>query len=309
MNYFEHFTKFTKEKAKVEKTKQYFNYSELGNIMLTSMFEYNNMYSTFYENVQELYLSRWGLVMTFEHEGDLLTIPCSPVGLPGDNGEYEEFIGHTQNGKTFRKKNHEECVVCYNNILGAPDRMIDYFSNILAELDTSIKLAIVNSRNVPLPIARDLKTKTSIENALKSIRDGEQACILDTNVLAEIENSLGQLQVMNISDVDSADKIQYLSKLHDDLLRRVSTLYGHDFNGSPKSAQQSIKEITGSESFSWILPIAKLKQREAWLEELKEKFPSYIGSDAEVSFSPTWQIQYDAFIAQSEPDSEPDSEP
>lgn len=284
------------QKHKLKKLCQNHNYLEVGTTMLSTMFEYGEIYKGFFARTMELALIRFGCVMTTLVDGALVTCPASPVGLPNDNGEYERFIGHTLTGKAFERTNHVDCVICYNNELGTPDRFIDFFAEMLTEVDTSLNCAIINSRNVPIPVGKDTKSIESIKKALKSIREGKEAYILDKNILDELENGVKSLEVLNITDVSSADKIQYLEKLHSDLIQRVATLYGQDFPmGNTKQAQQSIKEISGSESFSWIIPLSKRKQRKKWLEELKEMFGELILSD-KVEFSESWLVQYKAFI-------------
>lgn len=295
LNYFNLFD----EKLKVKKLKHARNYMEVGTNLLTQMFDYTNMYDGFFENIFEFFLIRWGIVMTFVDNGHVISCPASPVGLPNDNGEYETFIGHTLNGKVFTKKNHVDCVICYNTTLGTPDRFIDFFAEILTEIDTSLNLAVINSRNIPLPVGKDSKSIESIKEALKSIKEGREAYILDKNMLDEIETGVKSLEVLNISDVSTADKIQYLSKTHDDLLRRILTLYGHNQNGSPKQAQMTEKEISSSESYSFIYPIMRRKLRIQWLDECKDLFPEFFPADASVEFSTTWYVQYKAFIEEN----------
>lgn len=287
-----------KEKAKLKKLKHQVEYEKLGNLMLSTMFNYENSYEGFFPRQMELGLIQHGCVITTRNAaGELITIPAAPAELPNQNGEYIKFIGWSHEGHTYTRINHKDCVVCYNNNIASPDLLIEFFSTILNEIDASINCAIHNSRNVPLPVAHDPKTVESLKQTIEAIREGRTEVVLDKNTLTLLENGLSAIEVVNLTDPTSADKIQYLSKIHDDILRRAATLYGHNLNGSPKAAQQSIEEIQGSESFSWIIALDKLNQRILWCNECSEMFPEM--KDIKVSFTPAWNIQLMNFMKES----------
>lgn len=282
--------RFLKEKQK-EITRDN-DYIDLLSNILISMFDYKNVYDGFYKKNVEMAFIHNGMVMTTEIDGALCSIPCNYTGIPNDNGEYTDFKGWTLNGKIVDGVRDEDCIIGYNNDIGMPDLNIERYATVLSDIDLSIDYGVINSRNVPIPAVKDSKTKKAIEEAQKAIREGKPAVVLDENILNELENGTKNIDIVNLTDVDSADKMQYLSKLHDDFIRRWATVYGHDFNGSPKSAQQSIKEIEGSESFSWIIPYNMLKCRKEWCEKINEMF----GTNMIVDFSPTWKVQFNKFM-------------
>ena len=76
------------------------------------------------------------------------------------------------------------------------------------------------------------------------------------------------------------DKIQYLSKLHDDVLRRGLTYYGIPINSSGKMAQLNDKEIDGYETYSKIYPNNRLFERQKAINQMNDLF----GISATVDF-------------------------
>lgn len=286
--------RFLKEKIKTEIRDS--DYIELLTDILVSMFDYEGTYEGFYKKQIEMSFLHGGKVMTKKMDGQLVTVPCDSVGLQDDHGQYVYFKGYTLNGKVLDGTRDVDCVIGYNNDIGSPDLNIERYATMFSDIDLSLDYGVVNTRNVPIPTVSDTKTKAAIEAAQTAIRDGKPAVILDDNVLHTLETGAKSIDIVQLTDPTLSDKLQYLSKLHDDYIRRFATIYGHDFNGSPKSAQQSIKEIEGSESFSWIIPVNMLKCRKDWCDKVNEMF----GTNMSVKFSPTWEVQYQKFLRMDE---------
>lgn len=282
-----------KEKYKVISTDK--DYTELFETMLVSMFEYKNPYDGFYQPRVELSLLNCGKIITVEKDGELVTVPAFPVELPNKNGFYEKYIGSDLVGNVYNVDlTKDKAVLGYNNSLGLTDLNIERYVELLTDIDVSLKLGIINSRNNPIPTAKDSKTRKSIEETIKLQRDGKTGVVLDSNILSDIANNTNtkSIDIINLSDPSTATTLQYLSKLHDDVIRRFWTIYGHNFNAnSGKMAQMSTAEIEGSESFSWVVPYDMLKQRKIWCEEVNKMF----GTNISVDFSPTWKVQFEKF--------------
>lgn len=277
-----------------EKTKEYFTDRDYESVilnMLCSMFEYNGVYEGFYKPKVEMSLLACGKVATLKKGNKLITVPIFPRDLPNENGQYVNYIGHDDIGNVYEHITIDNAAIGFNNTLGIPDMNIERYVELLTDIDISLKAGIRNSRNNPIPTAKDSKTKTALDEIIKLQDVGKTGVVLDSNVLSELVDGSKSIDIINLSDPTTADKLQYLSKLHDDLIRRLATVYGHDFNGSPKSAQQSVEEIKGSESFSWILPYDMLKSRQEWIKQINDKF----GYNMTVKFSPTWEVQFNKF--------------
>ena len=123
---------------------------------------------------------------------------------------------------------------------------------------------------------------------------------------------------MEITDVKNADKLQYIVKAIDDVMRWYLTLYGQAIQGNAKLAQQTVDEVQGTTSASFILPNDKLRMRKKAIEEVNALF----GTDIEVDFSDAWKtesVKYkkEADIdengeleeLETEPETQPEEEP
>ena len=83
------------------------------------------------------------------------------------------------------------------------------------------------------------------------------------------------------------DSVQYLSKLHDDILRRKATMYGHALNTTGKLAQQSKDEINDYDSISMIIPEDMLECRRNGVEMINKVF----GCNITVDYSLPWRYK------------------
>ena len=183
-------------------------------------------------------------------------------------------------------RNNPDIVVIFNNSNYSPDMNIGRFSDALAELEVSLKLNVLFARMYPIPVCNDNKSKTSIEEALKGAIDGKITTILSPDALSKyVEGSTSSgIDLVNITDVDKSQYIQYLAKYRDDLMRWFYSLYGMNSQGSSKLAQQTVDEVNQDNNASMIIPHDMLRMRQNGLEELNKKF----GWSAEVSFSECW---------------------
>ena len=79
--------------------------------------------------------------------------------------------------------------------------------------------------------------------------------------------------------------MQYLSKFHDDLLRRFCTLYGQPMQTTGKMAQQTVEEIQGYDSFSMIIPSNRLEERQRGIAEFNRVF----NENVTIEYNTAWQ--------------------
>ena len=169
----------------------------------------------------------------------------------------------------------------------SPDVNIGRYSDILAEVETSEKLQTIFSRLYPIPIVKNTKVKKAVEEAINNMLDGQIATILDEDKLAKyIEDATKEaIESVALTEPDKAQYIQYLSKFHDDLMRRFYGLYGMDECGNSKMAQQSVEEVSRNDESSMIIPHDMFKARKKGIEMCNEKF----GWEGVVMFTECWQ--------------------
>ena len=187
-------------------------------------------------------------------------------------------------------RNNPDIVVIFNNSNYSPDMNIGRFSDMLAELEVSLKLNILFARMYPMPVASTTKIQKAIETAIENMRNGKVATVLNEDALSQYvsdtANGAGAagINTINLTAVEKSQYIQYLAKFRDDLMRWFYSLYGMNSQGSSKMAQQTVDEVNQDNNASMIIPHDMLRMRQNGIDELNKKF----GWDAEVSFSECW---------------------
>lgn len=271
--------------------------------ILTSMFEYSNLPKGLDRKFIEHTLIRFGccgIVKIY----DEFFVGVPTIMPPLDNyGIGTDITITTYNGQYQKHgKIGENCVLIWNNTEFIGDFIITWFAKMFKEVDVSMEANVFNSRLHPIPVARNSKVKSAIDNIFKSIKGETKntdtySILSDTAFADEISGTATKIDVLNLTDVKDVDKLQYLSKFHDDLLRRFCTLYGHAMQTTGKMAQQTIEEIQGYDSFSMIIPSNRLEEREKGIQEFNRIF----GENVTVKFNTAWQESIFKKEVQNEP--------
>ena len=217
------------------------------------------------------------------------------VGQPNSYGFGKNVIVTAGGGFVKQYDDWEsnpDIVVAWNTPVMTPDYVIGLTADMLTECLTSLRCQIKNTRHHPLPVATDEKMRAAVDKAIEDMDAGVDRTIISTNLLKDVLEELGTdrpaFEILNISDPELADKLQYTSKQIDDILRWFWNIYGHNAQASSKLAQQSVEEVTTGASISMIVPHARYHQRQREAELLKERF----GWDVTIEFSEPWQNSF-----------------
>lgn len=179
------------------------------------------------------------------------------VGFPILTGvtQYDDYYEFAQlvnpRGQTEKAmKIGKEIAVGYNNLVHAPEFDILRFALFLTEVDTSMHVNVLNARLSPIFRASSAQEAKKFDAIRDKIYKGELSSI-------ELHDFTGDYttepsHVMNLTDVKNVDKIQYLVKLHDDLIRRLCNLHGVTMNTTGKMAQLTEAELNEYSGFSSI---------------------------------------------------------
>ncbi len=277
-------------KDKLQKPYRIQNYDNLLLSTLCSMFVYKGFPKTVWTQFIEIYRLLYGACAFWQYKGDLIVSKVDFGGFPYVNGIGQTAICTTEDGtvKQFDDwYNNNNIVVMLNNDIFTPDLSIGIFSDMLSEVDTSLKTLLLYSRLSPLPVAEDEKQRKVIDETLNSIFNGKIKSILSTNALSQLlpdENGNRGIQTVNLTDVNNSDKIQYISKFRDDLFRWFYSLNGMNSQGSSKLAQQTVDEVNQDNNASMIIPHMRLITAQKAVKELNEKFELSV----DVSLSECW---------------------
>ena len=245
--------------------------------------------------IEEILLTNGcGAYMYDEKDGRWVFGTCGLAGEPDAYGYGKIAIVSLRNGvvKQFENwRKNKDVVVAFNTPTRIPDHNIPRYAAMLAEVETSLMSQLMNSRQHPIPLAADEKSRVAIQEALADMDAGKLRTILSPNVLKNlIEEGVDSraVEVLNISDPTSSDHIQYIAKLRDDLLRWFGNLYGHNAENNGKLAQQSVAEVASGASISMIVPHTRYHERQLEAQHLKEK----LGWDVTIEFSEPWQNSF-----------------
>lgn len=186
-------------------------------------------------------------------------------------------------------------------------------ANTLVTLRSDIRYA----KNHPIYKARDDKEAAALNSYWAKVKDSDgddDLAIASYNIMEELiegKATGAASNVINLSDPLTSDKLQYITKVVDDYMRWCFGLYGQTIQGNGKLAQQSVDEVNGQTSTSFILPNDMLYQRRLWLGRMKAQ--GLVGEDAEIDFSEAWKVEEIKYQneaqAEVEQDGEPEEEP
>ena len=256
--------------------------------MVMSMFDYSeDMLSYFRKEFLERGFLNYGSAAIMKKDGNYYAGYCSNVefddyGLPTGTADFftqYRYIGSGEIGK--------DIVIGWNNDIRTPELIIDKFASYLAECDRSIRTAIMNSRLTNNPVACDENEKKAIDIVLDTIYDGKPKTIVQSNLLNKFMQDTGsnEIRTLKLTDPDYVRNIQYLSNLHDDLLKRICIIYGHSLNGVNKMAQVNSDELKGYETLARVYPLIMFYERKIFIKECNRVF----GTNWEVHFSDAWK--------------------
>ena len=232
---------------------------------------------------------------SFRYKDELIVSCCGYANKPDAYGIGEHVIATTLSGYVKNDLvDGESCVVIHNNSIYTSDMsIICYFTDMLTEMFTSLKTNIIYSRLKPIFKVSDDKEAAAVKEAFTKIKDdSEPIQITSNNVLAEALAEAGAgnaetIKVLDITDVKNADKLQYIVKCIDDAFRWFFAMIGQAIQGNGKLAQQSVEEVQGTTSMSFILPNDRLKmRRKGW-----EKVNALFGTNVSVDFSDAWKTE------------------
>ena len=148
----------------------------------------------------------------------------------------------------------------------------------------------------------DSKQAETINSVMEDIYNGKpKAIALKKTFEDTLNESMGDREKnfsVPLTDPRDVETIQYLSKLHDDLVRRIATLHGHKMNTTGKMAQMTRDELNESETFSHIYVCQQMEMRKRFVEDCN----IILGTNIEVEYGCAWkhfekgEISADEFI-------------
>jgi hypothetical protein len=260
---------YNDRKAKVKHRDLNFNYWVEILEKMIMMFDYENTPDGIDTSFVERYLllnGSVGLAKSNVNDGYV----AFRGGFSDDLNEYgigQNYIGATCLS-SYGGKIGTDLVVGINNSLYM-DRLniIDRYSGLLANIEESMAVGIVNSRIVPLLEAATDKDKAQIEKVIDDIRNGKLATIASSDTISLFDEVNDTVKVHNITDPNSIAKLQYYSRFYEDTLKRLWVESGVEITNKDKAAQVTEGELNSFKQYSRITIEDMLKCREKMCDD------------------------------------------
>lgn len=254
---------------------------------LFSMFDYSNL--PFRKEFLEWELQRLGFVAIGKDAdneivvGSLIWTEYDKYGMPkvGSDVELWTKFGYRMSGKLGT-----DIILGFNNPIRTPELTLPFFADLFTEIDKSIKANVKISRVSSVPLAKDDKTKKALDGILTDIESGVTKTIAsELNFDNLINDDKDIVKMLHLTQPEQIERVQYLSKLWDDTLRRFWCKYGVSMNTNGKMAQVNEMELQGNEEYSHITPYTMLESRKELVELCNKTF----GTEITVDFGKAWQ--------------------
>lgn len=191
----------------------------------------------------------------------------------------------TRGGHEFTGVIDESIVIGYNNKARLPELTATMYADFFTETDKSLKTALKKSRVLPIPITHDSKLEKAVRELLKKIDDGETDIVGYDGIIDELVDGRDPITMIELTDPKYTERIQYLSKFYDDMLRRFWTMYGHSLSSGSKMAQVSTMELEGYQTYSRIMPTEMLQCRRDWCQKITD----ILGFECGVEYNDAWE--------------------
>ena len=180
--------------------------------------------------------------------------------------------------------NNPEILVFFNTQLRNPDFFAEKYAEMLTDVDFSLKNNVHYSRQHPIPVARDKKTKNRIDQCIKDVANGDFNTVLMETSIKDITEGGDSIELVNITDVEKSQYIQYLSHLHDSIISRLFFYLGLGTTDNGKQAQITTEELNKNDDASISMACAWYNSRKDGFEAARKK-----GHELTFDFSPIWK--------------------
>lgn len=291
-------------KPKQQNKVRYLTYLNMFLNILLDMFEWEGLPETIPARFLEMILHSKGEVFVGREKEDAPLVAA--IGsLSGEIDNYSmgtECVAVTP-CQSLEGKRNIDIAYGINNKTATPDTLLYWLSHMLAENDRSMELVSIYARLLPIPKVRDEKDKQMFDELITKLIDGDPKAFASRNALAEALGEGGG-NILDITDPEQTDKLQYLSRFADDIIKRFFNFYGQPLQTQNKAAQSISDELHGMDSVSFILPLQMLQCRQALADNINKIF----GLDVSVRFSQPWEIEYRKYVSNdTDQDGQPDA--
>lgn len=216
------------------------------------IFNFENVDDTI--NLRELMLSIIfnDSYMIIEKDGLLRNVYGGYSGQLDFYGYPTEYLWTT--GTNSGTEKLDSGVVGHSNSLWTPIApTLYYYSNILGNLDTSLKIASINTRIMPLYQATSDSERKQLDDVFNNIKKGEMSyTVLQKKTIEELVNGEGRIPIDLTGKSGDSNYIPMILQAYDNVLARVCREIGINITNVMKKAQVISPEVNGYENYTQI---------------------------------------------------------
>ena len=216
------------------------------------IFNFENVDDTI--NLRELMLSIIfnDSYMIIEKDGLLRNVYGGYSGQLDFYGYPTEYLWTT--GTNSGTEKLDSGVVGHSNSLWTPIApTLYYYSNILGNLDTSLKIASINTRIMPLYQATSDSERKQLDEVFNNIKKGEMSyTVLQKKTIEELVNGEGRIPIDLTGKSGDSNYIPMILQAYDNVLARVCREIGINITNVMKKAQVISPEVNGYENYTQI---------------------------------------------------------
>lgn len=170
-----------------------------------SLFYIKNLPVNLSKEMLLTYLFKYGFVGVFNHPD--YGIVCCNGSLSG-TGLYNKALKYTYSHVALGSKTltiDKDCVVGYCSSQDFMVRkglydIIKRYARILADIDSSLDIAIINTRDTEKNVAKNKAVARSLEEYYKNIEQGKRYIVVDENILESLERDTNAYK-KDVSDI------------------------------------------------------------------------------------------------------------
>jgi hypothetical protein len=258
--------------------------------VVIDIFEYNGLPKSLPAREIELNLLMTGHAVIVPKKDGSLFVPITSIS--GVSEYYQPTWAVFANPKVISWKKWilgKDAEIIYNNSLQdsvfyikADSGLYTYvarYARLLADIESSIDIYIVNTRATSIPVTDDNAVMESIKLFFKKLAAGERAIVTDNNIIEKFRS-------VDINPHPIKDGINDLLVARDKILEQFYRDIGIRMY-NPKRAQVTESELESNDQLLIINTDDMLKARKEGLERVNNMF----GTDISVSLNPKYDIK------------------
>lgn len=246
---------------------------------LCSMFKWTGLPDTIPQRELELMLMFGGVIIAAKYDGNLYVFNGGLGGPP--DVYYRPTIATIANPAlkySASLKIGEECQIVLNDSMAAGlFPLCGRYALMMAENDTSLRIADINSRIVTLISAADDRTRAAAEKYLEKVKEGEMGILADNSFL-------DSLKALPYSTAGASGMITNLIELQQYLKASFFNEIGLNSNYNMK--REAINSEEAQKDKEALRPLADdmLKCRQEGAERINKAY----GTDITVEYDSAW---------------------